>query len=69
MTPSTNQQGSDDEFRNIWHKVFETDMSPYPLLKGVTNIEKAKTAWNEANRCDVSESVKSDVKMVMQSLQ
>jgi len=69
MTPSENtHHASGESYRNIWAKVFTTDMNPYPCINGLRDVEKAKTAWNEANKCNVDDSVKSDVKAVMQSL-
>jgi len=67
--PSTNQnQAGGSDYRNIWHKVFTTDMSPYPLLNGVREIDNAVDAWNEANRCGADEGVKQDIKTLMENL-
>lgn len=67
--PSVNQsQGSGSDYRNIWHRVFTTDMDPYPLLNGVRGIDRAVTAWNEANRCGADEGVKEDIQTLMENL-
>ena len=50
-----------NSYRNVWHRAFQTELDPQPLINGIATAEEARTAWNEANRNDVPEPLKEKI--------
>lgn len=57
--PSEHQNASqEDSHRNMYHKVFATEIDPEPLLNGIDSYDKALLAHQEAIKNDARSKYK-----------
>lgn len=67
--PSTNQTGSKDTVaRNEAHRMLATDMELAPLIRGIEDIARIQTWWNEVNRLGIEGQRRDQVLKRMQYL-